>query len=195
MAPILDRRFALKKPSVDRRRRGWKTTTPAAPRNRMPRPPKPRGTASVARSRRSRNRSSDAPNGRFLFCDPTYYLHPTHFPIFTLLRCCRPRRKAAHFKHLIGCTDQRVVGYPLGCDFAPRAVPNFGFCSLQAATSCGSICGKGLVACCRCGVPCMIGRMQSATIPTPFLAPRTEKPACLHATVIWAQGRPPFDAG
>jgi hypothetical protein len=88
---------------------------------------------------------------------------------------------------------QIVVGYPFGCDFAPRAVPNFGFCSLQAATSCGSICGKGLVASFRCGVPCMIGRMQSDTMPTPFVVPRAAKPAFLHATVIWAHARPPLD--
>ena len=90
--------------------------------------------------------------------------------------------------------DRLVVGYPLGCNFIPRAVPNFGFCSLQAATSCGSICGKGLVACFRCGVPCMVGRMQSDTMPTPILAPRTAKPACLHAAAICAQARPPFAA-
>jgi hypothetical protein len=66
---------------------------------------------------------------------------------------------------------------------------------LQPGEQVRQICGRGLVASFRCGVPCMIGRTQSDTIPTPFLVPRAAKPAFLHATVIWAQGRPPFAAG
>ena len=54
--------------------------------------------------------------------------------------------------------------------------PNFGFCCLHAATTCGSICGYFC-----CGVPAMIGRMQSV-IPVPG-----PKPAFLHASAIWAQ--------
>lgn len=73
-----------------------------------------------------------------------------------------------------------------GCMFAPP--PKFGFRFLQATTSCGSICGKGLVACLRCGAPAMMGRMQSSMIPMPMLAPLGTKPAWRHAALIWAHG-------
>jgi hypothetical protein len=48
---------------------------------------------------------------------------------------------------------------------------------LHAATTCGSICGKAFVACFRCGVPTIIGRIQSTAIPRPILAPPATKPA------------------
>src|SRR6516164_4002103 len=78
------------------------------------------------------------------------------------------------------------VDCPPGCAFAPP--PKFGFRFLQAMTSWGSICGKGLVARFRCGAPAMIGRMQSTMIPMPMLAPLGTKPACMHAALIWAHG-------
>ena len=77
---------------------------------------------------------------------------------------------------------------PDGCIFALPPFPKFGFRSLHAATTCGSICGKALVACFRCGVPNIIGRMQSDIIPRPLLVPLGTKPACVHAAVIRAQG-------
>jgi len=91
--------------------------------------------------------------------------------------------------------DGFVVDGPLGCGLARRAVPKFGFCCLQAATSCGSICGKGFTPCTPCGVPTMIGRMQSTTIPMPLLAPLRTKPACWHAAAIWAHGPALFGTG
>ena len=60
--------------------------------------------------------------------------------------------------------DGFVVDGPLGCGLVGRAVPKFGFCCLQAATSCGSICGNG-----RTGQPssaqvarALVGREQPA---------------------------------
>ena len=70
----------------------------------------------------------------------------------------------------------------------PPSIPKFGDRSLHACTTRGSICGKALVACLRCGVPIMIGWIQSTAIPRPILAPLGTKPACLHAAVILAQG-------
>src|SRR5215469_16825217 len=105
--------------------------------------------------------------------------------------------KKAERLSCVGCymPGGLVADCPLGCGFARRAVPKFGFCCLQAATSCGSICGKGLTPCTPCGVPTMIGRMQSTTIPAPLLAPWGTKPACLHAAAICAHAPPFFGAG
>jgi hypothetical protein len=72
-----------------------------------------------------------------------------------------------------------------GC---PPSIPKFGFRALHAATTCGSSGGKGLVACFRCGVPTIIGWIQSTSIPRPILAPLGTKPACVHAARTWAQG-------
>jgi hypothetical protein len=77
---------------------------------------------------------------------------------------------------------------PDDCVFDLPPFPKFGFRSLQAATTCGSICGKALVACVRCGVPNMIGWMQSDIIPEPLFVPLGTKPACEHAAAILAQG-------
>jgi hypothetical protein len=77
---------------------------------------------------------------------------------------------------------------PDGYVFALPPFPKFGSRSLHAATICGSICGKGLVGCIRCGVPNIIGRIQSDIIPRPLFVPLGTKPACVHAAVIWAQG-------
>jgi len=81
-----------------------------------------------------------------------------------------------------------VVGFTLGCDLALPPFPKFGFRSLHAATTSGSICGKALVACARCGVSAIIGRTQSNMMPRPLLAPLRTKPAWLHAALIRAQG-------
>jgi hypothetical protein len=111
----------------------------------------------------------------------------------------RPRSSSKKAERLsyVGCymPGGLVADCPLGCGFARRAVPKFGFCCLQAATSCGSICDKGLAPCTPCGVPTMIGRMQSTTIPAPLLAPWGTKPACLHAAAICAHGPPLFGVG
>ena len=74
------------------------------------------------------------------------------------------------------------------CVFALPPLPKFGFRSLHAATTRGSICGKALVACFRCGVPDIIGRIQSDIIARPLLVPLGKKPACVHAALIRAQG-------
>jgi hypothetical protein len=84
--------------------------------------------------------------------------------------------------------DGFVVGCTLGCDLALPPFPKFGFRSLHAATTSGSICGKALVACFRCGVSVIIGRMQSNMMPSPLLAALRTKPAWLHAALILAQG-------
>ena len=76
----------------------------------------------------------------------------------------------------------------LGCDFALPPFPKFGFRCLHAATTDGSICGKALVACIRCGVSVIIGRMQSNMMPRPLLAPLRTKPAWLHTALMRAQG-------
>jgi hypothetical protein len=70
----------------------------------------------------------------------------------------------------------------------PPSIPKSGFRTLHACTTFGSTCGKALLACWRCGVPIMIGRIQSTAIPRPTLAPFGTKPAWLHAAVIFAQG-------
>src|SRR6516225_3419056 len=70
-----------------------------------------------------------------------------------------------------------VLNANKGC---PPSIPKFGFRSLHAATTCGSSGGKGLVACFRCGVPAIIGLIQSTAIPTPILVPSGTKPACVH---------------
>ena len=64
--------------------------------------------------------------------------------------------------------------------------PKFGFCALQSATSCGLICGKGLLARRGCGVPRIIGAMQSTKMPSPVLARPRSNPACLQAALISA---------
>src|SRR5262249_15654054 len=66
---------------------------------------------------------------------------------------------------------------------------------LQAATSCGSISGKGLAPSPPCGVPTRFGRIQPPTIPAPLLAPGGTNPACLHAAAICAHGPPLFGVG
>ena len=66
--------------------------------------------------------------------------------------------------------------------------PKLGFRFLQATTTWGSICGRGFIACLRCGDPAMIGRMQSTMMPIPMLAPLGTKPACRQAALICAQG-------
>jgi hypothetical protein len=45
-----------------------------------------------------------------------------------------------------------------------------------------------LVACVRCGVSVIIGRMQSNMMPRPLLAPLGIKPAWVHAALIRAHG-------
>jgi hypothetical protein len=66
--------------------------------------------------------------------------------------------------------------------------PKLGLLALHADTSCRSICGNGLLALGRCGVPCMMGRTQSTCRPSPDLAPPRTNPACWHAVKISAQG-------
>src|SRR6516164_1041456 len=88
-----------------------------------------------------------------------------------------------------------VVGCLLGCNFARLPIPKFGFRCLHAVTTCGSICGNGFVPCATCGVPAIIGRMQSTMMLAPVFAPFGTKPACLHAAAIWSQGPPLLDAG
>jgi hypothetical protein len=78
-----------------------------------------------------------------------------------------------------------VLNANKGC---PPFSPKFGFRILHAATTCGSISGKAFVASFRCGVPTIIGRIQSTAIPRPALAPLGTKPACEHAAAIRAQG-------
>jgi hypothetical protein len=63
------------------------------------------------------------------------------------------------------------VGCAVDCDLTRPPFPKFGSRFLHAATTCGSICGKAFVACFRCGVPNIIGRIQSTAIPKPILAP------------------------
>jgi hypothetical protein len=70
----------------------------------------------------------------------------------------------------------------------PPSIPKSGFRTLHACTTCGSTCGKDLVACARCGVLAIIGWIQSISIPAPVLAPLGKKPAWVHAAVILAQG-------
>ena len=96
---------------------------------------------------------------------------------------CWPRSVAPPLLYVLGGF---VVA--LGCDFALPPFPKFGFRCLHAATTDGSICGKALVACIRCGVSVIIGRMQSNMMPRPLLAPLRTKPAWLHAALIRAQG-------
>jgi hypothetical protein len=79
--------------------------------------------------------------------------------------------KASAAPPLFYVLDGFVVGCTLGCDLALPPFPKFGFRSLHAATTSGSICGKALVACFRCGVSVIIGRMQSNMMPSPLLAP------------------------
>jgi hypothetical protein len=98
---------------------------------------------------------------------------------------CSPRSAALPLLYVLGGF---VVGCTLGCDLNLPPFPKFGFRSLHAATSSGSICGKALVACVRCGVSVIIGRMQSNMMPRPLLAPLRTKPAWLHAALIRAQG-------
>jgi hypothetical protein len=66
---------------------------------------------------------------------------------------------------------------------------SFGFCALQSATSCPSICGRGLLD--RRGRANLriIGVIQSTNRPSPVLAPPCTNPACSHAAVISAQAR------
>jgi hypothetical protein len=70
----------------------------------------------------------------------------------------------------------------------PPSIPKFGFRSLHATTTCGSRGGSGFVACWRCGVPTMIGLMQSTVMPAPALSPLGTKPACVQAALICAHG-------
>ena len=73
---------------------------------------------------------------------------------------------------------------------APRArgCPKFGLAALHAATSSGATCGSGFVARRGCGLPCMIGRMQSAAMPLPAFALPRSNPACWQAVMICPQG-------
>src|SRR5262249_21427212 len=66
--------------------------------------------------------------------------------------------------------------------------PKLGLLALHADTSCGSICGNGLLALGRCGVPCISGRPQSTCRPSPDLAPPRTNPACWQVAKISAQG-------
>jgi hypothetical protein len=75
------------------------------------------------------------------------------------------------------------------CERAALGWPKLGLRAWQAATSCGSIGGKGLLAFGRCGVPRMIGATQSAIRPLPSLAPPRTKPASWQAAVMSTQGR------
>ena len=77
---------------------------------------------------------------------------------------------------------------PVGTGEALRW-PKFGFCALQAATSCKSISGKGLVALRGWGRPFKMGTIQSAKRPSPVWDPPCTNPACSQAALISAQGR------
>src|SRR5271157_614414 len=66
--------------------------------------------------------------------------------------------------------------------------PKLASCALQAATSFGSTCGRGLLALCLWAVPCMIGSMQSSHTPLPALTPPCTKPAFMQALLICWQG-------
>ena len=74
-----------------------------------------------------------------------------------------------------------------GCGGRATRCPKFGFCILQSATSFGSICGKGLLARGRCGVPRTIGMTQSIKRPLPALASPRTKPACSQDAMISIQ--------
>jgi hypothetical protein len=62
--------------------------------------------------------------------------------------------------------------------------PNLGFSALQATTTCGSTCGKDLLALLGRAAPCMIGSIQSTWSPLPSLTPPRTKPASSQAARI-----------
>src|ERR1700722_11249054 len=88
-----------------------------------------------------------------------------------------------------GCAGGAIVGAGGATVWAGGALgwPKFGFCALQSATSCGLTVGRDLLARRRCGVPRMIGAMQSTRMPSPALAPPCTNPACRQAALIAAQ--------
>ena len=90
----------------------------------------------------------------------------------------------------VGAPGSGVVctGGGAACDGAALPWPKLGFCALHSATSCRSICGKGLLVRRGC-VRRMMGAMQSTKSPSPVLAPPCTNPACSHAALISAQGR------
>jgi hypothetical protein len=60
---------------------------------------------------------------------------------------------------------------------------------LVAGPLCRLICGKGLPARRGCGIPRMMGAMQSTKRPSPDLAPPCTNPACSQAALTSAQAR------
>ena len=116
---------------------------------------------------------------------------------------CRPnprvtspqaRRPAGAPTGKIQVRDQ-LQGYMIFIEVSPFASrdgalppPKFGCRALQSATSCGPICGNGLLDGRGGAAPCMIGAMQSTSSPEPMLTPPCTKPACRQAAVICPQG-------
>src|SRR5271165_3616683 len=99
----------------------------------------------------------------------------------TMLGCLAELAETVGGAIAAGAGGATTVAGAFGC-------PKLEFCALQAATSCGSTCGRGLLALCRWAVPCMIGSMQSFHKPLPLLTPPWTKPAFLHALLICSQG-------
>ena len=77
----------------------------------------------------------------------------------------------------------------VACDGSVVRWPKFGFCALQSATSCPSICGRGLLNPRGRANPRIMGAMQSTNRPSPALAGFVQGGACSHAAVISAQAR------
>jgi hypothetical protein len=106
------------------------------------------------------------------------------------LDCLRWRDVAlARRRHLRGRSPRASTGGWAACDGGALRWPKFGFCALQSATSCRLICGKGLPARRGCGIPRMMGAMQSTKRPSPDLAPPCTNPACSQAALTSAQAR------
>jgi hypothetical protein len=111
-----------------------------------------------------------------------------------------PREKIVVFTTYLGSVDSLQAAidnsFPkagvdvlkVSCGDAVRW-PKFGFCALQSSTSFPSTCGNGLLARRGCGVPRMMGAMQSTKRPSPVLAPPCTNPACSQAALISAHAR------
>jgi hypothetical protein len=67
----------------------------------------------------------------------------------------------------------------VACDGSVVRWPKFGFCALQSATSCPSICGRGLLDTRGRTNPRIMGAMQSTNRPSPALAPPCTNPCLL----------------
>jgi len=57
------------------------------------------------------------------------------------------------------------------------------------------ICGNAWVACCRCGISKIIGRIQSTTISETHFGTVPNKTRLLACHPTWAQARPTFAGG